>query len=67
MIHREVYPVISPKVECSPAETGRSLMPVLVSPWDWGAEYLRRKTRNTVFYDRNQTYRQSNKRIGELL
>ena len=43
VIHREVYPVIPPKVEYSLTETGRSLMPVLVAMRDWGADYLRRK------------------------
>ena len=42
LIHREVYPVIPPKVEYSLTETGRSLMPILVAMRDWGAEYLRR-------------------------
>ena len=41
LVHREVYPVIPPKVEYSLTETGRSLMPVLVAIRDWGAEYLR--------------------------
>ena len=43
LVHREVYPVIPPKVEYSLTETGRSLMPVLVAMSDWGADYLRRK------------------------
>ena len=43
LIHREVYPVIPPKVEYSLTETGRSLLPILVAMRDWGAEYLRRK------------------------
>lgn len=43
LIHREVYPVIPPKVEYSLTETGRSLMPVLVAMRDWGAGYLRTK------------------------
>jgi len=43
LIHREVYPVIPPKVEYSLTETGRSLMPILVAMRDWGAGYLRRK------------------------
>ena len=43
LIHREVYPVIPPKVEYSLTETGRSLMPILVAMRDWGAEYLRSK------------------------
>lgn len=41
LIHREVYPVIPPKVEYSLTETGRSLIPVLTSMRDWGASYLR--------------------------
>ena len=41
LIHREVYPVIPPKVEYSLTELGRSLMPVLVAMRDWGADYLR--------------------------
>ena len=43
LIHREVYPVIPPKVEYSLTATGRSLMPILVAMRDWGAEYLRSK------------------------
>ena len=43
LIHREVYPVIPPKVEYSLTETGRSLMPILVAMRDWGADYLRSK------------------------
>ena len=43
LIHREVYPVIPPKVEYSLTELGKSLMPVLVAMRDWGAGYLRTK------------------------
>ena len=43
LVHREVYPVIPPKVEYSLTGTGRSLMPILVAMRDWGAEYLRSK------------------------
>ena len=43
LIHREVYPVIPPKVEYSLTETGRSLMPLLIAMRDWGANYLRSK------------------------
>lgn len=43
LIHREVFPVIPPKVEYSLTETGRSLMPILVAMRDWGASYLRSK------------------------
>lgn len=40
LIHREVYPVIPPKVEYSLTELGKSLMPVLIAMRDWGAGYL---------------------------
>lgn len=43
LVHREVYPVIPPKVEYSLTTTGRSLMPILVAMRDWGAEFLRSK------------------------
>ena len=45
LVHREVYPVIPPKVEYSLTETGRSLMPVLVAIRDWGTDYLRKTNR----------------------
>ena len=46
LIHREVYPVVPPKVEYSLTETGRSLVPILMAMRDWGTGYLRRQDRN---------------------
>ena len=46
LIHREVYPVVPPKVEYSLTETGRSLMTILMAMRDWGTGYLRRQDRN---------------------
>ena len=43
LIHRNVFPVIPPKVEYSLTDLGISLMPVLVAMRDWGAGYLRTK------------------------
>lgn len=43
LIHREVYPIIPPKVEYSLTELGHSLMPVLISMRDWGITYLQSK------------------------
>ena len=43
LIHREVYPIIPPKVEYSLTELGRSLLPILVAMRDWGANYLKAK------------------------
>ena len=41
LVHREVFPVIPPKVEYSLTDLGRSLIPVLATMRDWGADYLR--------------------------
>ena len=41
LIHREVFPIIPPKVEYSLTELGRSLMPILAAMRDWGADYLK--------------------------
>lgn len=43
LIHREVFPIIPPKVEYSLTELGKSLMPILMAMRDWGAGYLRTK------------------------
>ena len=40
LIHREVYPVVPPKVEYSLTDLGTSLMPVLAAMRNWGASYL---------------------------
>ena len=43
LIHREVFPIIPPKVEYSLTELGRSLLPILVAMRDWGTNYLKSK------------------------
>ena len=40
LVHREVYPIVPPKVEYSLTELGKSLMPVLTAMRNWGADYL---------------------------
>ncbi|MEH7418566.1 winged helix-turn-helix transcriptional regulator [Neobacillus drentensis] len=40
IVHREVYPVVPPKVEYSLTEHGRSLMPILEAMYDWGKDYM---------------------------
>ncbi|MEK3889091.1 winged helix-turn-helix transcriptional regulator [Bacillus sp. FSL K6-3431] len=39
IIHREVYPVVPPKVEYSLTEQGQTLMPILESMYSWGKNY----------------------------
>ena len=43
LIHREVFPIIPPKVEYSLTELGKSLIPVLTAMRDWGADFLHSK------------------------
>ena len=43
LIHREVFPIVPPKVEYSLTELGKSLIPILVAMRDWGSDYLRDK------------------------
>ncbi|GAA3328206.1 transcriptional activator HxlR [Ectobacillus funiculus] len=40
IIHREVYPVVPPKVEYSLTKQGESLMPILDSMYEWGKNYM---------------------------
>lgn len=55
LIHREVFPVVPPRVEYSLTETGRSLMPILTAMRDWGTAYLRGKNMepNCLMMDSN--------------
>jgi DNA-binding HxlR family transcriptional regulator len=39
IVHREVYPVVPPKVEYSLTEEGKSLIPILESMYQWGKNY----------------------------
>lgn len=40
LIHREVYPVVPPKVEYSLTEKGESLRPILMALKDWGEKHV---------------------------
>ncbi len=40
IVHREVYPVVPPKVEYSLTEHGESLLPILESMYEWGKNYM---------------------------
>lgn len=50
LIHREVFPIIPPKVEYSLTDLGKSLMPVLIAMRDWGAGYLRTQNLETTCF-----------------
>ena len=40
LIHRQVFPVVPPKVEYSLTNFGKSIRPVLESMYIWGCDYL---------------------------
>ena len=40
IVHREVYPVVPPKVEYSLTEHGETLIPILESMYEWGKNYM---------------------------
>lgn len=50
LLHREVFPVIPPRVEYSLTDLGRSLLPILVAMRDWGAGYLRSRDREACCF-----------------
>ena len=45
LIHREVFPIVPPRVEYSLTDLGRSLLPLLVAMRDWGSNYLRSQSK----------------------
>lgn len=40
LVHREVYPVVPPKVEYSLTEKGKTLRPILTALKAWGEEHV---------------------------
>ncbi|MCM3764839.1 helix-turn-helix domain-containing protein [Neobacillus niacini] len=40
IVHREVYPVVPPKVEYSLTDYGRKLIPILDAMYEWGKTYI---------------------------
>lgn len=43
LVHREVYPVVPPKVEYSLTEFGKTIIPILDTMCNWGSNYLQNK------------------------
>lgn len=51
IVHREVYPVVPPKVEYSLTEQGITLMPILESMYEWGKGYREKYHENIKIND----------------
>ena len=45
VVHREVYPVVPPKVEYSLTEFGMTLKPIIMLMQEWGTKYEKMKPR----------------------
>ena len=43
ILHREVYPVVPPKVEYSLTDKGKELLPILDALQEWGQQHLPEK------------------------
>ena len=39
LVHREVFPVVPPKVEYSLTDMGKKMLPLLKQMYDYGIEY----------------------------
>ncbi|MDQ0242501.1 DNA-binding HxlR family transcriptional regulator [Bacillus fengqiuensis] len=57
LVHREVYPVVPPKVEYSLTEQGKSLMPILEMLDQWGRNYLNqaKEKDESTYYEKRLT------------
>lgn len=40
IVHREVFPVVPPKVEYSLTESGRNLQPIIEGMREWGLQFM---------------------------
>lgn len=43
LVIRKIYPVVPPKVEYSLTERGKSLNTVLLTMYDWGADFMNKE------------------------
>ncbi|PLT30457.1 winged helix-turn-helix transcriptional regulator [Peribacillus deserti] len=48
IVHREVYPVVPPKVEYSLTEEGKSLIPIIDAMYEWGKTYSKTVMKDEV-------------------
>ncbi|MFC3420390.1 winged helix-turn-helix transcriptional regulator [Salinicoccus hispanicus] len=60
IVHREVYPVVPPKVEYSLTEQGKTLIPILDSMYEWGKDYIKNNLDESVEPQRVRSSHESN-------
>ena len=53
-IHREVYPVVPPKVEYSITEKGRTAIPIVETIRDFGIQLMAREGIDTSYYGKEE-------------
>ncbi|PAF36537.1 HxlR family transcriptional regulator, partial [Terribacillus saccharophilus] len=56
-VHREVYPVVPPKVEYSLTEEGLSLLPILDAMYAWGKNYSNTVLKDTDVLESNSAFK----------
>lgn len=57
VVHREVYPVVPPKVEYSLTEEGLSLLPILDAMYAWGKNYSNTVLKDTDVLESNSAFK----------
>ncbi|AIF65548.1 MULTISPECIES: winged helix-turn-helix transcriptional regulator [Terribacillus] len=57
IVHREVYPVVPPKVEYSLTEEGLSLLPILDAMYAWGKNYSNTVLKDTDVLESNSAFK----------
>ncbi|SEN86749.1 winged helix-turn-helix transcriptional regulator [Terribacillus saccharophilus] len=57
IVHREVYPVVPPKVEYSLTEEGLSLLPILDAMYAWGKNYSNTILKDTDVLESNSAFK----------
>lgn len=57
IVHREVYPVVPPKVEYSLTKEGLSLLPILDAMYAWGKNYSNTVLKDTDVLESNSAFK----------
>jgi DNA-binding HxlR family transcriptional regulator len=55
LVHRQIYPVIPPKVEYSLTPLSETLIPIFEQIYQWAGEHQRQIERAQAHYDQRQS------------